>query len=61
MYGDFPFLDDPALGIPRAVYRLDTTRRRARHLVTLTRPYWTPHRPPARRPRELEAGAPVAA
>jgi CDP-glycerol glycerophosphotransferase len=44
MYGDFPFLDDPALGIPRAVFRLDTARRRARHLVTLTRPYVTPHR-----------------
>jgi len=40
LYGDFPFLDDPGLGIPRRVYRLDTTRRRARHLVTLARPYW---------------------
>lgn len=37
-YGDYPFLDDPALGIPRSVYRLDTTRRRTRHLVTLVRP-----------------------
>jgi CDP-glycerol glycerophosphotransferase len=36
-YGDYPFLDDPALGIPRRVYRLDTARRRARHLVTLVR------------------------
>jgi CDP-glycerol glycerophosphotransferase len=60
MYGDFPFLDDPALGIPRAVYRLDTARRRARHVVTLARPYVTPHRPIARRPRELERRTPVA-
>jgi CDP-glycerol glycerophosphotransferase len=61
-YGDFPFLDDPALGIPRSVYRLDTARRRARHAVTITRPYWTPHRS-VRRPRpELEpAGAPAVA
>jgi glycosyltransferase involved in cell wall biosynthesis len=34
-YGDYPFLDDPALGIPRRVYRLDTARRRARHVATL--------------------------
>ena len=39
-YGDFPLRDDPALGIPREIYRLDTARRRARHLVTLTRPYY---------------------
>ena len=38
-YGDYPYLDDPALGIPRAVYRRDTARRRARHAVTLLRPY----------------------
>jgi CDP-glycerol glycerophosphotransferase len=31
-YGAYPFLDDPARGIPRSVYRLDTTRRRARLL-----------------------------
>jgi CDP-glycerol glycerophosphotransferase len=60
-YGDFPFLGDPALGIPRSVYRLDTARRRARHVVTLTRPYWTPHAPLSRRPRELEAGTPAIA
>jgi CDP-glycerol glycerophosphotransferase len=30
-YGDYPFLDDPRLGIPRSVYRLDTARRRWRH------------------------------
>ena len=30
-YGDYPFLDDPGLGIPRSVFRLDTARRRARH------------------------------
>jgi CDP-glycerol glycerophosphotransferase len=60
VYGDFPFRDDPALGIPRGIYRLDTARRRARHLVTLTRPYWTPHAPPGRTRRELEAPAPVA-
>ena len=28
---------------------LDTARRRARHAVTLTRPYWTPHRPITKR------------
>lgn len=37
VYGDYPFLDDPALGIPRSVYRLDTARRRARHVRTLIR------------------------
>jgi CDP-glycerol glycerophosphotransferase len=36
-YGDYPFLDDPALGIPRRIYRLDTARRRVRHLATLAR------------------------
>ena len=35
VYGDFPFLGDPALDIPRELYRLDTARRRARHLRTL--------------------------
>ncbi len=34
-YGDYPFLGDPA--IPRRVYRLDTTRRRARHAIGLLR------------------------
>jgi CDP-glycerol glycerophosphotransferase len=34
-YGDYPYRDDPALAIPRAVYRLDTARRRARHVRTL--------------------------
>jgi CDP-glycerol glycerophosphotransferase len=61
VYGDYPYLDDPALGIPRSVYRLDTARRRARHLVTLTRPYWTPRRPVRRRPREVEPGTPTVA
>jgi CDP-glycerol glycerophosphotransferase len=37
-YGDYPFLDDPRMGIPRSIYRLDTSRRRARHLVSLARP-----------------------
>ena len=36
-YGDYPFLDDPRLGIPRSVYRLDTTRRRLRHARVLLR------------------------
>jgi CDP-glycerol glycerophosphotransferase len=35
VYGEYPFLDDPALGIPRSVYRLDTTRRRLRHARVL--------------------------
>jgi CDP-glycerol glycerophosphotransferase len=34
-YGAYPFLDDPALGIPRSVYRLDTTRRRLRNVRIL--------------------------
>jgi CDP-glycerol glycerophosphotransferase len=38
LYGDYPFLRDTELGIPRAVYRLDTARRRARHVMTLLRP-----------------------
>lgn len=38
VYGDYPFLDDPALGIPRSVYRLDTARRRLRHALVLARP-----------------------
>jgi CDP-glycerol glycerophosphotransferase len=37
LYGDYPFLDDPRLGIPRSVYRLDTARRRARHAAALAR------------------------
>ena len=36
-YGDYPFLDDPRLGVPRSVYRLDTTRRRLRHARVLLR------------------------
>ena len=56
-YGDYPFLDDPAAAIPRSVYRLDTTRRRARHVAALVRPYITPHPPLTRRalapPREV--------
>jgi CDP-glycerol glycerophosphotransferase len=36
-FGDYPYLDDPRLGIPRSVYRLDTGRRRLRHAVTLVR------------------------
>lgn len=38
LYGDYPFLRDAELAIPRAVYRLDTARRRARHVMTLLRP-----------------------
>ena len=37
VYGDYPFLDDPRLGIPRSVYRLDTARRRLRHAGVLLR------------------------
>jgi CDP-glycerol glycerophosphotransferase len=36
-YGAYPFLDDPALAIPRSVYRLDTTRRRLRNALILIR------------------------
>jgi hypothetical protein len=49
VYGDYPFLRDPALGIPLAVYRLDTARRRASHAVTLLRPARAP-RPVQPRP-----------
>jgi CDP-glycerol glycerophosphotransferase len=38
LYGDYPFLRDRELAIPRTVYRLDTARRRARHVMTLLRP-----------------------
>ena len=38
---------------------LETARRRARHAVTLTRPYWTPHRPITK--RRLLAPPPAAA
>lgn len=58
-YGDYPLRGDPA--IPPAVFRLDTARRRARHAVTLTRPFWTPHRPITRRRLALPAAAPVPA
>jgi CDP-glycerol glycerophosphotransferase len=37
-YGDYPFLDDPDLAIPRSVYRLDTSRRRLRQAWTVVRP-----------------------
>jgi CDP-glycerol glycerophosphotransferase len=63
-YGDYPFLDD---GIPRSVYRLDTARRRARHVAVLARPYVTPHAPLTRArlalppPRSLPGTMPPAA
>jgi CDP-glycerol glycerophosphotransferase len=37
VYGDYPFLGDERLAIPRSVYRLDTTRRRLSHVLTLLR------------------------
>ena len=46
-YGDYPFLRDAELAVPRAIYRLDTARRRARHVMTLMRP----DRPQPRDPR----------
>jgi len=49
-YGDYPFLRDPELAIPRRVYRLDTTRRRAAHALTLLRPARVP-RAQSREPR----------
>jgi hypothetical protein len=61
LYGDYPFLGDAALGIARSVYRLDTARRRARHVAALVRPYVTPHRPIPPAPRALETGAPPVA
>jgi CDP-glycerol glycerophosphotransferase len=47
LYGDYPFLRDAELAIPRTVYRLDTARRRTRHVMTLLRP----DRPQPRDPR----------
>jgi CDP-glycerol glycerophosphotransferase len=44
-YGDYPFLGDRSIGIPRSVYRLDTAARRARHFGALARPYVTPRAP----------------
>ena len=38
LYGDYPFLRDAEMAVPRAIYRLDTARRRTRHLMTLLRP-----------------------
>lgn len=43
-FGAYPYLDDPAVGIPRSVYRIDTTRRRLRHTATLVRPATVPRR-----------------
>jgi CDP-glycerol glycerophosphotransferase len=37
VYGDYPYLDDPSLAIPRSVYRLDTLRRRLRQAAILVR------------------------
>lgn len=56
-YGADPFYDDAALGLPRSLYRLDTSRRRARHAVSLLRPtvmQWLPAAP------ARAAGAPWA-
>jgi CDP-glycerol glycerophosphotransferase len=52
LYGDYPFLDDPRLQIPRSVYRLDTGRRRLHQAVTFLRPATVPRRElrAARRP-----------
>ena len=36
-YGDYPFLGEDRLGIPRSVYRTGELRRRARHASTLLR------------------------
>jgi CDP-glycerol glycerophosphotransferase len=50
VYGDYPFLHDRELAIPRSVYRLDTARRRAAHAVTLLRPARAPAQPREPRP-----------
>jgi hypothetical protein len=55
-YGDYPFLDDLTLDIPRSVFRLDTAGRRCRHVGAILRPYLTPHRP-LWRPRQPELPA----
>jgi CDP-glycerol glycerophosphotransferase len=44
VYGAYPFFDDPALGIPRSVYRLDAHRRRLRSAIVLVRPARVPRR-----------------
>jgi CDP-glycerol glycerophosphotransferase len=51
IYGDYPFLHDRELAIPRSVYRLDTARRRAAHAVTLLRPARAPRPGQSREPR----------
>jgi CDP-glycerol glycerophosphotransferase len=38
VYGDYPFLRDEALAVPRSVYRLDMARRRVAQAVTLLKP-----------------------
>ena len=53
VYGDYPLLTDGELGVPRGVFRIDTGRRRARHVAAMARPYVTPHRPVWRAPRQL--------
>jgi CDP-glycerol glycerophosphotransferase len=59
VHGEYPFFEDRGLGIPRSVFRLDTARRRTRHLGALMRPYVTPHAPLQRRPRELPLPTPL--
>jgi CDP-glycerol glycerophosphotransferase len=44
VYGAYPFFDDPALGIPRSVYRLDPHRRRLRSALVLAKPARVPRR-----------------
>jgi CDP-glycerol glycerophosphotransferase len=44
VYGAYPFFDDPRLGIPRSVYRLDRHRRRLRSAIVLARPARVPRR-----------------
>jgi CDP-glycerol glycerophosphotransferase len=53
VYGDYPFLGDPAVGVPRRIYRLDTTRRRLAHAITLLKPSRVPARD---RPARAGAG-----
>jgi CDP-glycerol glycerophosphotransferase len=57
MYGDYPFLEDGGVGVPRSIYRLDTTRRRLRHAVTLLKPCRVPAERRARRPALGPGGA----
>jgi CDP-glycerol glycerophosphotransferase len=57
VYGDYPFLRDEALAVPRSVYRLDMARRRTAQAITLLKPCGVGRTPePAEQPAVAELG-----